>query len=253
MGEGNAGGGEYGNCVCVPPATTSLGPGRRVVKQIKSHLISPAQLSGCRISPRRGAAAGSNQQPMASEVRQQAQAEKQTLLVAENKTGYFGVSLDPRAGRSKPYQARVWRGGKLVSLGYFATAGEAALCVAQSPEGQAVAAERAAAAAPLTSEEARQQAQAEKLTLLVADNKTGYYGDRPANPKPYQAGVRRGGTMVSLGCFATAEEAALSVARSPEGQVAAVEWTIAAPPLQPALPPPAPPAYARRTAPPPRR
>ena len=90
---------------------------------------------------------------MASEVRQQAQAEKQTLLVAENKTGYFGVSLDPRAGRSKPYQARVWRGGKLVSLGYFATAEEAALRVARSPEAQAAAQKAAAATRPLTSEE----------------------------------------------------------------------------------------------------
>eukprot|EP00964_Phaeocystis_antarctica_P139110 scaffold103810_cov63-Phaeocystis_antarctica.AAC.3 len=173
---------------------------------------------------------------MASEVRQQAQAEKQTLLVAENKTGYFGVSLDPRAGRSKPYQARVWRGGKLVSLGYFATAGEAALCVAQSPEGQAVAAERAAAAAPLTSEEARQQAQAEKLTLLVADNSTitGYFGvylNNPGHPKPYQAKVSCGGKQVGLGSFATAEEAALCVARSPEGQAVAAERVAAAAPL----------------------
>tara|TARA_B100000795_G_scaffold1050_1_gene728 strand:+ start:86 stop:247 length:162 start_codon:yes stop_codon:yes gene_type:complete len=47
-----------------------------------------------------------------------------------------------------------------VRLGGFATAEEAALCVARSPEGQAVAAERAAATAPLTSEQARQQAQA---------------------------------------------------------------------------------------------
>ena len=50
------------------------------------------------------------------------------------------------------------------------------MCVARSPEGRAVAAERAAAAPPLTSEEARQQAQAEKLTLLVAENRTGYFG-----------------------------------------------------------------------------
>ena len=50
--------------------------------------------------------------------------------------------------------ARVWRGGKTVHLGGFATAEEAALCVARSPEGQA-AAERAAAAPPLTSAEAR--------------------------------------------------------------------------------------------------
>ena len=34
----------------------------------------------------------------------------------------------------------------------------------------------------LTSEEALQQAQAEGLTLVVADNKTGYFGVRLANP-----------------------------------------------------------------------
>ena len=99
-----------------------------------------------------------------SMVRQQAQAENPTLLVAESKTGYFGVCL-VKPGQPKPYQARVRRDGKMVHLGYFATAEEAALCVARSPEGRAVAAERAAAAAPLTSEEARQQAQAEKLAL----------------------------------------------------------------------------------------
>ena len=81
---------------------------------------------------------------MASEVRQQAQAEGLTLLVTVNTTGYFGVSL-ARPGHPKPYQARVRRGGKLVHLGYFATAEEAALCVARSPEGQAAAARAAAA------------------------------------------------------------------------------------------------------------
>ena len=109
----------------------------------------------------------------------------------------------------------------------------------------------------MTSKEARQQAQAEGLTLRVAEsNKTGYFGvnlnSRPGQPKPYQAQVRRGGTMVSLGCFATAEEAALCVARTPEGQAAA-ERAAAAAPLQSAPPPPAPPAYARCTVPPPRR
>jgi len=150
---------------------------------------------------------------------QQAQAEKLTLLVAENKTGYFCVYLS-NPGKPQPYQARVWRGGKLVHLGSFATAEQAALCVARSPEGRAVAAERAAV---LTSEEARQQAQAEKLTLLVAENKAGYFGVilKHGRPKPYQARVRRGGKEVSLGSFATAEEAALHVARSPEGRAAA--------------------------------
>ena len=118
-----------------------------------------------------------------------------------------------------------------MSLGTFATAEEAALCVARSPEGQAEAAKRAAAAAPLTSEEARQQAQAEKLTLLVAENRAGYFGvhlNNPGKPKPYQARVTRGGNTVSLGYFATAEEAALCVARSPEGRAKATKRAAAA-------------------------
>ena len=160
--------------------------------------------------------------PLTSEeVWQQAQAEGLALLVAESKTGYFCVVL-ARPGKPKPYQARVWRGGKDVSLGNFATAEEAALCIARSPEGQA-AAQRAAAAPPLTSEEARQQARAEGLTLRVAKNKTGYFGvyNQSGCSRPYQAQVSGGGKHVNLGSFATAEEAALCVARSPEGQAAA--------------------------------
>ena len=165
---------------------------------------------------------------MASKARQQAQAEGLTLRVSENKAGYFGVSLLSQAGtRTKPYQAAVKCGGKMVRLGNFATAEEAALCVARSPEGQAAAraAERAAAApVPLTSEEARQQAQAEGLNLRVASNTAGYFGVilfKPGQPKPYQARAQRDSKTVSLGSFATAEEAALCVARSPEGQAAA--------------------------------
>ena len=62
--------------------------------------------------------------------------ERQTLRLADNKTGYFGVSLNKNT-QLKPYQARVKCGGKDVHLGCFATAEEAALCVARSPEGQA--------------------------------------------------------------------------------------------------------------------
>ena len=63
----------------------------------------------------------------------------------------------------------------------------------------------------------RQHAQAEKLTLLAANkNKTGYFGvylTKPGQPKPYKAQVWRGGKTLHLGCFATAEEAALSAPR----------------------------------------
>ena len=75
------------------------------------------------------------------EARQQAQAEKLTLVVAENATGYFGVRLN-KPGKPKPYQARVWRSGKYMSLTHFATAEEAALCVARTPEGRAAAAKQ---------------------------------------------------------------------------------------------------------------
>ena len=67
-------------------------------------------------------------------------------------------------------------------------------------------------------------AEAEGLTLVKADNKTGYFGVSlcyPGYPKPYKAHVKRAGSMVHLGSFATAEEAALCVARSPEGRAAA--------------------------------
>jgi len=169
------------------------------------------------------AAAAPPAPPTIEEAQQQAEAEGLTLLEADNKTGYFGVYLK-NPGHSKPYEAKVRRGGKQVFLGCFATVEEAALCIARSPEGQAAVEQAAAAPVPLTSEEARQQAQAEGLTLRVADNKTGYFGvclTNPGKPKPYQAKVKRGGNNVHLGSFATAEEAALCIARSPEGQAVA--------------------------------
>ena len=76
------------------------------------------------------------------------------LRVADNKAGYFGVCLT-HPGYPKPYKAQVSRGGKSVHLGSFATAEEAALCIARSPEGRVAG-----------------------LALLKADDKTGYFGLR---------------------------------------------------------------------------
>ena len=78
---------------------------------------------------------------------------------------------------------------------------------------------------PLTAEEAvLRQAEAEGLTLLRSERgSTGYTGvsfNGSSKSKPYQAKVRRGGTQVALGRFATAEEAALCYARTPEAQAA---------------------------------
>ena len=163
---------------------------------------------------------------------QQAQAEGITLRKADTGSGFANVSV--LSGRPNPYHAKVHRGSIEVHLGSFATAEEAALCVARSREGQA-AAERAAAPppkVPLTREQALQQAQAEGITLQKADNKSGYasvFVLPGTRPNPYQAKVKRSGKQVHLGNFATAEEAALSVARSLEGQVAA-ERAATAPP-----------------------
>ena len=119
-------------------------------------------------------------------------------------------------------------------------AGQSALYVARSPEGQA-AAKRPAAVPSLTSEQAKQQAQAEGLTLRVAKSKTGYYGvpfDQRAKTKPYPVQVWRGGKQVTLGTFATAEEAALCIARSPEGRAWAAQQAAASEERNaPAMPP----------------
>ena len=79
----------------------------------------------------------------------------------------FGVCLS-KPGQPKPYQARVSRGGKYAHLGCFVTAEEAALCVARSPEGQA-AVEKVAAAPPLTSKEALQQARDTIIGAVALD------------------------------------------------------------------------------------
>ena len=84
---------------------------------------------------------------------------------------------------------------------------------------------------PSLSEEAVRQAEAEGLTLLEADNTAGFKGvafNSSRKAKPYKTRVPRGGKSVSLGHFATAEEAALCYARTPEARAAAVAAVAAA-------------------------
>tara|TARA_B110001452_G_scaffold30500_1_gene23916 strand:+ start:256 stop:1530 length:1275 start_codon:yes stop_codon:yes gene_type:complete len=174
----------------------------------------------------------------AEEALRQAEAEGLTLLKSESSnTGYKGVSFGRKA-KAKPYHAQVQRGGKPVTLGYFATAEEAALAYARTPEAQAAVAAAAAPSAPppMTAEEALRQAEAEGLTLLRSESsKTGYKGVRFTGgmTKPYQAQVKSSGKSVALGTFATAAEAALAYARSPEAQAAVA--AAAAPPAPPPM------------------
>jgi len=157
----------------------------------------------------------------AEEALRQAEEEGLTLLRSESSsTGYNGVSFD--SSRPKPYHAKVRRGGKQVALGTFSTAEEAALCYARTPEGRRAVAASAASPSPppMTAEEALRQAEAEGLVLRRSDSNI-IVTFNIGRPKPYQAKVQRGRRTVALGYFATAEEAALAVARDSGAQAAA--------------------------------
>ena len=155
----------------------------------------------------------------ASEALAQAKAEGLTLARSDNQSGFRNVTVQPEC-KSRPYHAVVWRDGKEINLGYFATAEESALHVARTPEAQAA----AALPPPMTADEALAQAEAEGLTLARSDNQTGFrhvsvHPEQKA--RPYMASVTRDGKRIYLGYFATAEEAALHFARTPEAQAAA--------------------------------
>ena len=116
----------------------------------------------------------------------------------------------------------------MVHQGSFVTTEAAALHV------RPIARSRQEQQPSLTSEEARQQARAEGLTLLVTNSKynskTGYFGvsqKGPERAKPFHAQVTRDGRTTTLGSFSTAEEAALCIARSPEGQQEAAKRRLA--------------------------
>jgi len=153
----------------------------------------------------------------AEEALRQAEAEGLTLLKSEdNATGFMNVRR-----RGGQFQACPRCSGRRVNLGSFTMAEEAALVVARTPEAQAAVAEAAAPPAPppLTAEEALRQAEAEGLTLLrSSENTTGFMNVNnntigAKRSKPFSAQARSRGAMVRLGYFATAEEAALTVAR----------------------------------------
>ena len=105
--------------------------------------------------------------------------------------------------------------GLLVSLGVFASAEEGALHVARH-KAKAKKAEAAAAGhkarVELTADQAIETAVREDLKLVPAANKTGFSCVKPKGGR-YKAEVSVLGIDVSLGTFATAQEAALHVAR----------------------------------------
>ena len=153
----------------------------------------------------------------ADEVLAQAEAEGLTLARSSaNMSGFQNVSVRPEC-KARPYAANVWRDGKNFHLGYFATAEEAALHIARTPEGLA------ALPPPMAAGEAVAQAEAEGLTLVRSSASKSGFLNVSVHPeykaRPYQARVWRDGNRTNLGFFATAEEAALHVARTPEDRL----------------------------------
>jgi len=127
----------------------------------------------------------------------------------DSTTGYRNVRKYRHGQRC--YEARVCRAGKKVYLGIFATAEEAALAFARTPEAQAEVAN--AKPAPPADNEFVAQAATEGLKLEPSSHASGYKGVILLGGR-YRAQVWRVGKNVVLGCFATAEEAALAVARA---------------------------------------
>ena len=68
------------------------------------------------------------------------------------------------------------------------------------------------------------------MTNSKYNSKAGYFGvsqKGPERAKPFHAQVTRDGRTTTLGSFSTAEEAALCIARSPEGQQEAAKRRLA--------------------------
>ena len=177
---------------------------------------------------------------LAAEALRAAEAEGRTLMLAPTASGFRNVSVcDPNR---KAFSAFANREGKQVILGRFATAEEAALCFARSPEGRAAAAasgsnvrgraEGKAASLPTTAAACVAAAQAEglSLSLLRAKNASGYRGVRVAYDKQSRkddgvvAYASFSGRVGSYsGRYALPEQAALVFARTDEGRAAAAK------------------------------
>ena len=145
-----------------------------------------------------------------AEVHAAVRAEGLTLVSSsENKSGFKGVTAS--AGGSSRSQANYTVKGKLHCLGHFATALQAALCIARflGPDGSAAAAVVATAATPQGMSEAdvRAAAEAEDLTLVqCSDHQSGFKGVSTYGGR-FQAGLRLKGKRHYFGTFVTALEA----------------------------------------------
>jgi|EP00966_Prymnesium_polylepis_P084392 hypothetical protein len=127
------------------------------------------------------------------------------------KTGYKGVY--PTGDMQWPYVAQLRRDGRNIVLGKFTTTAEAALTYARAIGPAEVKAAAALLARPLSAREVKAAVKAEGLRLQRSKNASGYKGvsiGSGERKRPYNVDVR--GNF--LGCFESAEEAALVYARA---------------------------------------
>ena len=156
------------------------------------------------------------------------QAEREGLSLAtssSSNSGYKGVTFYPKERGSKKYKLAVTVGGKDTHLGLFVTAEQAALFFARREAGRDTGSDLTAPPPPppppepssAAGAEAVRQAEREGLTLATSSSSnSGYTGVcylRKRRAKKYLLQVMARGKQVSLGVFATAEEAALARAR----------------------------------------
>ena len=140
-----------------------------------------------------------------------AAAEGLELPRASSASGYCGVSAKGASG----FSASIRVAGKREHLGTFASAEEAALAYARR-----CAATRGPPPAPPVPEEVRREAAAEGLELATtAKSSTGFEGVAEQRGRDgrmtgrFKAEIRVNGRRECLGSYASAEEAALAVAR----------------------------------------
>ena len=140
-------------------------------------------------------------------------AEAEGLVLArsdDNQSGYLNVGLNANASAGSRYSAVIKKDGQKSHLGSYATAEEAALHVARHANEAG-----AAKPPPMTAVEAVALAEAEGLVLTRSNNnQSGFLNvGVSANPSA-RCRYSANGKDIFFGSFATAEEAALHVART---------------------------------------
>ena len=130
--------------------------------------------------------------PAGAEAIRQAEREGLTLTASSSSnTGYKGVCYRPKQKGSQKYQLNVRVGGKMVNLGYFATAEEAALFYARREAGMDTLA-RDLSAPPLPPSSTSAELPVYELSILTPEQMAANPTYSPSSNLDYSRARRRG-------------------------------------------------------------